>query len=87
MAVPPSIAGSVRLLAGMITRLGLHVANDFDTGPAGPAPVIADMAVRCRACEAQAECDLLQARNDRLDTPPTYCANHTRLAAAVARAR
>lgn len=72
MSIWARIAYSQDLSQGMAKRLGADLSLG-DPETAGPRA--RDLALRCAFCEEQAACAKLQARNERLESPPEYCRN------------
>lgn len=68
-----SSAAAAELVRGMAQRTG------FDLSEIPKALQFRTMVRACQGCTSPGECAKLQASNDALDTPPSYCRNADRL--------
>ena len=75
MSVINRIAESTDLVVGMAERLGVNLSHRFGASPDSQALMLRSAILRCAGCREHGDCVALQAENDHLAVPPSYCRN------------
>lgn len=81
MGIFRKFAQSADLVGGMACRLGIDMSERMMRDPEFEAPRFRSMVLRCADCHGQADCAVLQAAQDALDSAPDYCRNKATLEA------